>query len=318
MSEPIITVLMPARNVARYIGEAIRSVLAQTFPHFELLIIQDGSTDNTREVIQSFTDVRIRVIDQPPLGIAAALNKGLVEARGEWIARFDADDICLPNRLEKQFEFLHANPGYILTGCDAEYITEDGDHLFNFHCIGHSHSEIMDEIKTYCPFIHSGVMYHKKEVIQAGGYSFDAHHFEDYFLWTKLHKYGYFHNIPEPLIKVRFNPASVTIDEKWRTRRFRRLKRKIIQSGTISPGDGDTLLSEIRKQDNSFLKAGAYETLCGKKFLLDNHLPVKARKHLGKAIRLFPLRLDNYLLYVLSYFPATLINWLHQKSPNKI
>ena len=100
---------MPAYNVSSYIGEAISSVLAQNFTDYELLIIDDGSTDDTTEIVQLFTDRRIRLIRQPHAGIAAALNLGLKEARAGLVARFDADDICLPGRLTSQYQFLIIN-----------------------------------------------------------------------------------------------------------------------------------------------------------------------------------------------------------------
>ena len=105
-----VTVLMPAYNAGSYIAEAIRSVLAQSFTDFELLIVNDGSTDNTGRIIRSFTDSRITVIDQANQGIAAALNTGLSKAKAPYIARFDADDICLPGRLQNQFDFLSYTP----------------------------------------------------------------------------------------------------------------------------------------------------------------------------------------------------------------
>ena len=119
----------------------------------------------------------------------------------------------------------------------------------------------------------------------------------------------------ERLLKVRFNPASVTIDEKWRGIRFRQLKRKIINQGFVTPEEGETLLSIIKDQDTKKIKEGAYYALCGKKFLVNNHQPSKARDHLARAIRIHPLRFDNYALFMLSYFPKTFINWLHSKTP---
>ena len=318
MNRPLVTVLMPARNTARYIGEAIASVLKQSFTDFELLIINDGSTDNTVEIIAGFNDPRIRVFYQPPAGIAAALNKGLQLAKGELVARFDSDDICFPQRLEKQAAFLKSNPGYVLTGSDAEYITETGEHLFNFKCTGHTHEEIMQQLEVYCPFIHSSVMYRRMPVVSAGGYSPHAHQFEDYLLWVRLQHAGKYHNIPEPLLQVRFNTQSVTIDEKWRSRKFRRTKKEIIRHGFITEPEGKILKAELMKQDHPRIKAGAYEALCGKKFLLDNYKPAMARHHLGRAIRLFPLRADNYALYMLSFCPSRLLRWLHKQSPNKI
>ena len=244
-----VTVLMPAYNAEKYIAEAIQSVLQQSFADFKLLIVNDGSTDNTEQIIRSFTDARIHLLNQPHRGIAAALNKGLSKTDSIYIARFDADDICFPERLQQQVSFLDTHLDYVMVGCDAEYVSESGEHLFHFKCIGHTHEEILQKIYSYCPFIHSSVMYRKEAVIKSGGYSLHAHNFEDYFLWIHLKNYGKFYNLPEQLIKVRFNPASVTIDERWRGRFFRKMKRDIISRGSITEEDGAGLLSIIKRQD---------------------------------------------------------------------
>lgn len=99
MHSPQITVLMPAYNAGKYIREAITSVLEQSFADFELLIVNDGSTDDTADIIDSFNDERIVVLSQENKGVAAALNNGLRHARAPYIARFDADDVCYPYRL---------------------------------------------------------------------------------------------------------------------------------------------------------------------------------------------------------------------------
>jgi glycosyltransferase involved in cell wall biosynthesis len=315
MSTPMVTILMPAYNAAVYIGEAINSVLEQSFTDFELLVIDDGSADDTAGIVRKFADQRIIYLQQTHQGIAYALNRGLKEAKGKFIARFDADDVCMPNRLQKQVEFLTADDRYVLCGCDAEYISESGDHLFNFTCIGHSHEEIHSQLYVLCPFIHSSVMYRKEAVIAAGGYSLHAHNFEDYLLWVQLASYGRYANLPEQLIRVRFNPASVTIDEKWRGYRFRQLKRKIILKGSITPDEGDELQGIIQNQDTQKIKKGAYYALCGKKFLVNNHQPSKARTYFSKAILIHPLRWDNYAFYLLSYFPQGVISWLYRIKP---
>lgn len=307
-----VTVLMPAYNAENYIAEAIESILKQSFTDFELLIINDGSTDNTAQIIQSFTDLRIKVYNQANQGIAAALNTGISKAKAPYIARFDADDICLPGRLQQQFDFLNTHQEYVLAGSDAEYISAGGEHLFYFTCIGHTNEQITQKIYFQCPFIHSSVMYRKDAVLKAGGYSLHAHNFEDYFLWIQLKKYGRFCNLPQQLIKVRFNPSSITIDEKWRGRLFRKMKRDIIKRGRITKEEGDELLTIIKRQDIQKIKEGAYYALCGKKFLIDNHQPKKARPLLSKAISIYPYRWDNYVLYMLSYFPGPFIGWLHK------
>jgi len=318
MNTPMITVLMPAYNAEKYIGEAIDSVLKQSFTDFELLIINDGSTDDTKKVVGSFNDDRIVLVEQVHGGVSNALNNGLAKAKGKYIARFDSDDICLPHRLEKQFGFLETNPEYVIVGTDAEYMLENGDHLFDFTCIGHTNDELVDKLYFYCPFIHSSVMYRKDAVLKAGGYSLFAHNFEDYLLWTQLSKPGKLYNLREMLIRIRFNPASVTIDEKWRGRRFREIKRNCIKRGTITKEEGDELQAIIQQQNIKRVKESSYYALCAKKFLTDNYQPQKAKAYARKAISIMPLRWDNYAVFFATFLPVKLIRWLHKRSPNKL
>jgi len=314
MDNVTVTVLMPVFNGGKYIAEAIDSVIRQSYTHYELLIIDDGSTDNTLEVIRSFEDARIRVISQSNAGVAAALNKGLEHAKGKYIARFDADDVCLPSRLQVQVQFLDTHPDYIVVGSEAEYISEENDHLFHFKSYAHQNNEIQKTLYTHCPFIHSSVMFRKEVVTANGGYLELAHNMEDYLLWIQISKAGKFHNLAQPLIKVRFNSASVTIDEKWRGKRFRTLKQGILKRGTLSAEESTELLTIIRKQNSQKIKQGSYYAICGKKFLVNNYQPRKAREHLKKAIDIYPLRLDNYALLLASFFPYGFIRWLHKKT----
>jgi len=318
MNTPIITVLMPAFNAEKYIGMAIQSVLDQSFTDFELLIINDGSTDGTEQLVRSFNDNRIVLINQKNGGISDALNNGLQNAKGKYIARFDADDICYSDRLSVQYAFMQANPAYILIGSDVDYITEEGDFIYHHHCFAYTNEEIVDKLYFYCPFIHSAVMYKREEVLQTGGYNTMAHTFEDYFLWIHLIAKGKVANLPRSLIKVRLNPGSVTIDEKWRGYRFRALKRNIIKSGSVTADQEKGLGSILASQDIRRIKEGAYYALCAKKFLTDNYQPAVAREYAAKAIRVNPWRWDNYALFLACYFSEKFIQWLHRRSPNKL
>src|SRR5437867_9556704 len=107
---PRVSVLMPVRDGERFVREAVESILGQTFQNFELLIVDDGSTDATPSILLEFTDPRLVRLRQDRAGLIAALNRGLDLARGEYIARMDADDIALPRRLERQVKFLDGNP----------------------------------------------------------------------------------------------------------------------------------------------------------------------------------------------------------------
>ena len=269
-----ITVLMPVFNAEKFIKEAIDSVLTQTFTDFELLIINDGSTDSTVQIINSFSDSRIKLIHQKNGGVSEALNTGLLAATGKYIARFDADDVCYPERLKLQYDFMIAHPDYILVGSDANYITEEGEFIFTYKNIGHSNEDIKSKISIYCPFVHSTVFYKKEIILKLGGYNKNAHSFEDYFLWKNLINFGKVYNFEKPLIKVRFNPASVTIDEKDRDPLFNTIKKKALFTGKITEEEAEQLLSSIKKI-SYIKKVSSYNSILGKKYLWNNYQPKK-------------------------------------------
>ena len=311
-NDPKVTVLMPAYNAEKYIEEAIASVLQQSFTDFELLIVNDGSADSTEEIIRSFNDPRIVLISQENKGVSAALNAGLRVARAEYIARFDADDICHPNRLKIQYEFITTWPEYSIVGSTADYIDAKGHFMFTHHLDGHLNEELQQLKYSVCPFIHSSVMYKKDAIINHGGYNEYAYTYEDHFLWVNILKYEKACNLSQSLIKVRLNPESITIDERWHSKRFLSIKYDTLKNRRITEAEGEELLTASIKQHSAKMKEGAYYAMCGKKFLLNNYQPVRSRTYMVKAISLHPLRMDNYLLYTISYLPERFINWLHK------
>ncbi|GAC1311637.1 MAG: hypothetical protein NVSMB24_31570 [Mucilaginibacter sp.] len=318
LNNPEVTVLMPAYNAAKYIGEAIESVLRQTFTDFELLIVNDGSTDETANIIRSFGDPRIVLISQANKGVATALNRGLTYARAPYIARFDADDICYPNRLKIQYDFITAYPQYSIVGSAADYVDAGGHFIFTHHPQGHLNEEIQQLKFSTCPFIHSSVMYKKAIIVENGGYNEHAYTYEDHFLWVNILKNEKACNLSQALIKVRLNPESITIDEKWHTRKFRSIKYSTLKKRSITASEGKELFAISATQNSPKIKEGAYYALCGKKFLVNNYQPEKARLNVARAINLHPFRLENYLLYTASYLPEKLINWLHKFNPTSI
>lgn len=313
MPEPKITVLMPAYNAGPYIREAVDSVLAQTFTDFELLIINDGSRDETAEILSSYGDPRIRVLEQENRGLVASLNRGLQEARSEWIARFDADDVCLPERLAIQWDYVQVHPELLLLGGEADYMSQEGEHLFTFHHHGYSTAEIRELVLRECPFVHATVLFRRSAVLEAGGYDPDALTFEDHLLWRKLVALGPVENLQQPLIRVRFNPESATVDEKWRGPVFADIKHRSIRSGRVAPEDARALKSLLAGQNFTRFKKAAYHGMMGKKYLWNKHDPAKARAELRRAIRLMPRKPEPYGLYLLSFFPAGIIQWLYRR-----
>src|SRR5688500_15519812 len=116
MSKPVVSIVLPVYNAAAFLAEAVQSTLAQTFTDFAVIALHDGSTDGSREVLAGFRDDRVRLIDQPQQGLVETLNRGICEARGEWVARMDGDDVSLPARLALQVQYLRRNPEIGLLG----------------------------------------------------------------------------------------------------------------------------------------------------------------------------------------------------------
>jgi glycosyltransferase involved in cell wall biosynthesis len=295
---------MPAYNSGPYIREAIDSVLNQTFTDFEFIIINDGSKDETLDIIRQYTDPRIRLIDQQNKGLIDTLNESILLARGEIIARMDADDICLPDRLQLEYDFLEAHPEYVMVGSEADVVDKEGNFLMKLIPVGHTHEEIVLRINKKCPFIHPCVMFRKQAVIDAGLYPKNALTFEDHLLWKKLLDLGRVCNLDKVLLKVRFNPESVTIDEKWRGEAFIKIRREAVERGYVSEQDAIALKQLLVNQNFATYKQASYHAMVGKKYLWNNPNGKLARKHFAAAIRHYPKNPESYILYMFSFLPA--------------
>lgn len=307
-----LSIIMPAYNAEAYVGEAIESVLQQSFTDFEFIIVNDGSKDNTLEVIKQYNDPRIKLIDQPNKGLIDTLNDCILMANADIIARMDADDVNLPGRLQVEFDFLQQHPDYVMVGCEADIIDRDGNYLTPLVPIGHTHEEIVERIDRKCPFIHPCVMFRKDAVIAAGLYPKNALTFEDHLLWKKLLSQGKVCNLRQSLMKVRFNPESVTIDEKWRGQTFIDIRRNAISNGFVSDEDAAKLKELISSQNLSAYKIASYHAMVGKKYLWDNPNGSLARQHIAQAIKHYPGNFASYILYMFSFLPSALRKGLYK------
>jgi len=203
MFKPKVSVVMSVYNGERYLREAIESILKQTFKDFEFLIINDGSTDSTVEILKSYKDPRIKIVNNKKnIGLTKSLNKGLRLARGEYIARQDADDISLPRRLEKQAEFLGTNSRTAVVGSWTEVIDEYSELIEIWHSITQPHL-LRWRLFFYNQFTHCAIMFRKSAVKQAGGYHETLGSAQDYDLWSRISFSWEVANIPEVLVKWR-------------------------------------------------------------------------------------------------------------------
>ena len=209
-----ITIIMPVYNAEQYLKSAIDSVLSQTYDKFILIIINDGSKDNSEKIILNYADDRIKYVkNEKNLGIVKTLNKGLALADTEFIARMDADDICDLKRLELQIKEMKDNPEIALLGTWAELINEEGNIIGELTPFEES-SEIRTALLFSNIFIHSSVMI-RRRVLEENGWKYDINHraVEDYGLWLKI-AFNYDVKIlPQKLLKYRLNTAGIMSKE---------------------------------------------------------------------------------------------------------
>ena len=243
--KPLISVLMPVYNCSKYIYNSTISILNQTFSDFELIIIDDCSTDNTVDILKKFNDERIvLIVKQKNTGITNSLNYALDIAKGKYLARMDGDDISNIDRLEKQYEFMESHPDVVLCGGGYEVIKSNYEHgqkgdifvqkasaatldvltrawirifwgkgdirikTFKPYLL---HGELLFDLATHCSFAHPTVMI-KSEVLKMNKVKYNPkfEFAEDYEMWTKLSEYGKLANIPDILIKYRRHEHQTT------------------------------------------------------------------------------------------------------------
>jgi glycosyltransferase involved in cell wall biosynthesis len=215
MGTPAISVAMSVYNGERFLAEAIESVLGQTFSDLEFLIVDDGSTDGSRAIIEAYAakDPRIRPIVRENRGLIASLNQMLDEARAPLVARMDADDVCLPERLEKQVAFLDDHPDYGVLGCWTVDIDEHGGDWTGGDWTPHplTHEEFVEHIDQRAPLLcHPAVVFRRDLVRAVGGYHAAYKHCEDLDLWLRLASITKIGNIPVKLLRYRHYAGQVS------------------------------------------------------------------------------------------------------------
>lgn len=243
---------MPVYNGERYLRETIESVLDQTFSDFEFLIINDGSTDRTTEIVNSFHDSRIKHLSHKTnKGYVHALNLGLRKAQGEFIARQDADDISLPNRLEEQVGILSQHSDIVFVGSACHVIDETGTHI-GLYQPSTDDTEIRWEMLFQNNFVHTSVML-RADAVHRNGLSYEPELVpaEDYNLWSDLLCYGHGVNIRYPLVKYRVHSSQVSrLAGETQRRMAERISRANVKGLGLSVSDAT--ISDLRELHNSF------------------------------------------------------------------
>lgn len=210
MRTPQVTVIMPVYNGEAYLAEAIKSVLNQTFQDFELLLINDGSTDNSLKIIQNFNDSRLRVVsNESNWGLVRTRNRGLSEAKGQYLAMLDCDDIALPDRLHRQVHFLNQFMDYGVVGSQIIFINEQGKEVgretYN------QKTENIPAILFFNNYLAQSSVMIRKNILNEMRYREEFPPAEDYDLWVRLSRITKIKILPIPLVKYRLHTNNISV-----------------------------------------------------------------------------------------------------------
>lgn len=304
-----ISVIMSVCNGEQHLRESIESVLNQSFTNFEFIIVNDGSTDASLEIIKSYADKKIRIINnEENIGLTKSLNKAIKQAQGEYIARQDADDISLPNRLELQFEFLENHPEVALLGTGVYVINENGATIEKRIM----HPNPKKSLLKGNRFIHGSVMFRKSVIDERGAYNETLRYSQDYELWLRMSKKYDVRNLTAPLYKLRMHKGSILSRKVEEQQMYAVLARKLAMNEITE----QTLLNLqecpsnfyqiLNKNDKMmFHKAVAYN------YAQNNDL-LSLRRECFKAFKLNPFDLENDFQLLSSLFGLRGVRVTHQ------
>lgn len=212
----LVSVIMPVYNMAEFVGEAIDSILRQTFPDFEFIIIDDASDDGSDIILRSYTDKRIVYErNDTNMGNYASRNKGMLRAQGKYIAVMDADDIAMPERLEKQIGYLEKHSEVLAVGTDCIFLSND-----KLKKVVNSYQEILIALLDNNCFVHSSLMIRTDILRQLNGYNEHYYYSADYDLISRMALLGKVENLAEPLMQYRWHSCQISVTNKEKQKLF--------------------------------------------------------------------------------------------------
>lgn len=243
---PKVSFLMSVYNDGKYLNDCINSILSQSFDDFELIIVNDGSTDDSSEIIRSFDDDRIKIFDKDNSGLTSSLNYGLKYCQGDWIARIDGDDICEVDRLFYQLQY--AESGVAVIGSRARLIDGNGKYIDSNTEVPLTHAKILKSIlNSKLSLSHPATLINKKLMLEVGGYDERFIVAQDVDLWLRLSKVGMLLNVDKELIKLRKHGDNIS-QKKFEEQTLNGLLSRAIYYKTIdSKGN-------FKINDEDFLK----------------------------------------------------------------
>jgi hypothetical protein len=302
-----VSVLLPVWNGEAFLEQAMESILRQTFSSFELIVIDDGSTDRTAAIAEGFAsgDDRIRMLRRPHEGFSATLNAGIAAGRGEYVARMDADDISASDRLQKQVAYLDSHPACVAVGAWIEVIDEAGRHI-GLKTYVKTHDEISAAmLDGVSPIAHPTIVARRDALRAAGGYDARRYPSEDLDLWVRLSERGELANIGEALLQHRRHKAAMGVRE-----------REKMQAMALAICNEVRIKHGLRPRRSTPILAGTdadaqYHFECARTALIaGSHLT--AVRHAAATIAAEPDRLYGYATLFACAVPRPLLRFLFE------
>ena len=315
---PEVTVLIAAYNAERWISECVKSVLTQTFENFEVVIINDGSTDGTLAEIKSVaeTDKRIRFYSKPNTGLTDSLNYGLKVSKGRWVARLDADDLCAKDRLSKQLEAANENCALVLVGSGLTFIDSCGLPLGTFTYPTNDAKLRQNLSRGYAFFPHSSALIRMDALKAVNGYRCHFLMSQDLDLWLRLSEIGEIHSLTEPLVYIRKHADQLSKEKGADTQvvysHMAVVSHELRRTGAVDPLDckhnecSAEFLSFIsRSIDNLNIKKVSQNLRCFKSILAQDNSYISKTTSALMFVVARPFFLINIFLYRLlrKYIP---------------
>ncbi|HDM77954.1 MAG TPA: glycosyltransferase [Deltaproteobacteria bacterium] len=302
MRSPKVSVIMSVYNGEKFLEEALESILKQTFPDYEFIIINDGSTDRTPQILASFDDPRLVIVNQDNRGLTVSLNRGIRLAKGTYIARMDADDISEPTRLERQVEVLDHDPDVVLVACWYKVIDEKGNVLAHRR-LPTDGRQLAKLLMHDNPICHGSVLLRKEAIEAVGSYDENLRYAQDYDLWLRMLRKGYsFSIVPEFLYRFRISPESVA--KLYLQRRYAALikMRQAEKCKNIASNSFENLgtLSYRRKRSLYHYAIGTLK--------LEDGQTKAARGELLKSVRIDPSNIRSWYRLTVSFLPPWMRN----------
>lgn len=297
MAAPLVSVVIPTRNRAAYIQQALQSVFAQTIGDYEIIVVDDGSTDETARVLQPLhRQERIRYFAQEPRGVSAARNFGVSRSAGTYIAFLDSDDLFLPSKLEKQLEVFKAQPQLGFVHCWFSKFSDDGRDLGIRNTSRFRGRIYPDLLLEWSVLMAMPCMLMRKAAFEVAG-GFDVHMTwaEDLDLWRRMARQFEVNLVPEALVKVRVHADSTSFDKSKAGEGFvRYLDKALHEDRSLSEG--------FRREARARMYTKLAQNLLGEGGPAQMRI---ARQHATLAVQQQPLRLAGWLTWLASLLPLS-------------